>query len=107
MGEMQRLPGITHHRAEGIPGLPDIELFVIPLSFSGSDVIDNGVTPDMVHRILFLYPIPSFPDYDTNFSLVVEGLGELRVREDRISVCDDRRGSLRKDDRMRWLVDLV
>lgn len=42
----------TYHWTESVCRLPDIELFVVTLAFPCSHIIDDGVTPDVVHSFV-------------------------------------------------------
>lgn len=74
------------HRTECIRRLPKIELFVISLSLPSSDIVDDRVTPHMLHSILLFYAPPWCSNDDTNLALIVHSLRELWVRINLVSI---------------------
>lgn len=99
--------GYTYHRAESVRRLADVELLVIPLALSRGDVVDNSISPNVVHGFVLGYAISVLPNDHADLTLIVESLGKLMVREDVISVCDNGGKALCEDDRMCWLILFV
>lgn len=102
-----RAAGTTYHRAEGIWRFADVELLMIALALSCRHVVDDGIAPDVVHGFILPNAKAFLANDDSEFALVVDSLGELRVRVNVLSVCNDGREALGEDDGVRRLVDLV
>jgi hypothetical protein len=80
---------------------------VIALPFPCSHIINDGVAPDVVQSVLLFDLEPTFANYHTNFSFVVNGVCEPRMGENWLSMSNNACGTLSKNYRMCWLVCLV
>lgn len=67
--------------AKGIRALANIELLVITLAFTSSNIIDNCVAPDIARSISFRNLEARLADNDADLSLVVYTFCETLVRE--------------------------
>lgn len=99
--------GYIYHRAESVRRLANVELLVIPLALSRGEVVDNGISPNVIHGLVLGYAVSVLPNDHTDLTLIVESLGKFIVREDVISVCDNGGKTLCEDDRMGWLILFV
>ena len=80
---------------------------MVPLSFAGGHIIDNGEAPSMVQCIFLADSESRLADNDPDLSFVVDGLGEDWMRIYLISVGDCRGPAFGEDDGMRRYVDFV
>jgi hypothetical protein len=55
----------------GVQALPEEPLFVVLLEVAGGDVVEDGVTPDMVERIGLADSAPALADDDAEFGFVI------------------------------------
>jgi hypothetical protein len=93
--------------AKRVRRLSEVKLLVVSLAFSRGHVVDDGVSPYMIHGILFFDLETWFADNDADFSFVVRTFGETWVREDIVTVGDDRCRPFRENNRMCGLVKFV
>ena len=80
---------------------------MISLPLSGSHVVDDGVSPDIVHGIGLGNTKSWFADDDTELSLIVNRLGEFGVRIKLISIRDNGSEAFGENNGMSGLIDLV
>jgi hypothetical protein len=59
------------------------------LLLPGGDIINDRVTPDVIHRISFRDLMTSLADDQTNLSLVVKLLGEVLMQKDVLLIRND------------------
>lgn len=62
--------------------------------------VDNGITPYIVHGILFVNAEPRLPNDDTKLAFIVQGLCEACMRINFLTAGDNTRGPLGEDDRV-------
>lgn len=96
-----------YHRAKSVRRLANVELLVISLALSCSEVVDNRVPPNVIHGFILGYTESLLPDNHADFALIVESLGKLMVRKDVITVGNNGGKALGEDDWMGWLVFFV
>ena len=99
--------GYIYHRAESVRRLANVELLVISLAVSRSEVVDNRIPPNVIHGFILGYTESLLPNNHAHFALIVESLGKLMVRENVISVGNNGGKALCEDDRMCWLILFV
>ena len=97
----------AHHWTKSIRTLPNVELFVISLSFSRRHIIHDGIPPNIIHGILLLDPEPSFSNNDTNLTFIIRRLRKRTMRKDLFPMSNNGCEPLREYNRMRWLVYLI
>ena len=96
-----------YHRAESVRILANVELLVISLALSRSEVVDDRIPPHVIHGFVLRYADSLLPDDHADLALIVESLGELLVRKDIISAGDNGGEPFGEDDGMGWLIFLV
>ena len=82
-------------------------MLVIMLTLSRSEVVDDRITPNVIHGFILGHAIPGLADDHADLTLIVEGLGDLLVRKDIISVGDNGSKAFGEDDGMGWLIFFV
>ena len=97
----------SYHWAESVRRLANVELLVISLTLSRGKVVDDRISPNIIHGFVLGYAESLLPNDHADLSLIVEGLSKLLVRKDVISVRNNGSKALGEDDRMGWLVFLV
>ena len=90
--------GIRTHRAERVLGFADQPLAVAALQIARGYVIDDGVAPDVVERVLRVDAVSAFADDDGELRLVVGCLGNFRVNDHRAAAGDHRFRDLGEHD---------
>ena len=96
-----------NHRAKSVRRLANVELLVISLAVSRSEVVDNRIPPNVIHGFILGYTESLLPNNHAHFALIVESLGKLMVRKYLMTVGDDGGKALGEDDWMSWLVFFV
>ena len=99
--------GYIYHRAESVRRLANVELLVVPLALSRGEVVDNGISPNVIHGFVEGYAVSVLPNDYADLTLIVKSLGKLMVRENVISVGNNGGKALCEDDRMCWLILFV
>lgn len=88
------------HRAEGVEALAAEPLEVLFLQVSGGDVIDDGVSIDVLHRIFFRDVRASLADDDAELAFVVDFLGDCGMAVDFLVRSDDGGGGFGEENRI-------
>lgn len=98
---------VPYHWAKCIWAFADIKLFVIPLPLSRRHVVNDGVSPNMIHSVLLCDSEPCLPDNHGDLAFIVRCLREGAMWKDLFSVSNDGCESFCKDNRMRGLVHFI
>ena len=62
---------------------------MVSLSFPGSHIIYNRVSPYMIHAILYINLKAGFADDNAYLAFVIQGLCETGVRKDFIAISNN------------------
>lgn len=80
---------------------------MVALPLASSHIINNGITPDVLHSVLLGNLMACFADDNSNLALIIDSLGEARVRIDFLTSTNDGGETLGEDDRVSGLVNLI
>jgi hypothetical protein len=80
---------------------------MVALSLTSSHIVDNGITPDVLHSVLLGDLVAGFTNDDSNLALIIDGLRKVRMWIDVLPSADDRRETLGEDDGVGWLINLI
>src|SRR5699024_9666968 len=92
--------GPRAHGAVGVQALAEEPLGVFFLHVPGGDVVDVGVSPDVVHRLVLGDVAPTGADDDAGLRFVVQPVSQLQVGVDVCLGADDSRGGFGEDHRV-------
>ena len=97
----------THHRAKGVWRFPNVELLVVPLSFSCSHIIDDSIAPNVAHGLGFPDLEPTFANDHSDLPFIVHSVCKSRMRVDWLSVSNNACGTFGENNGVRWLICFV
>jgi hypothetical protein len=80
---------------------------MVPLTFPCGHVINDGVSPNMLHCIGLLNLESTLPNDHPDFSLIIHCICEPRMWEYWVTMGNNACSSFREDDRVCWLVGFV
>lgn len=92
------------HGTECVWAFANIELLVITLALSSRNIVDDGVSPDMIQSVFLGYTKSSLANNDADFALIVNGFSELSMWENVFTMSNDAGGSLCEND---WVCRLI